>query len=73
MKPLDYCALVGHAEEIQDLTRSLCDALQDTRIYEGLAVEERQKHLAYREGLYAAVALLREERLKNAARPGGPQ
>ena len=73
MKPLDHRALIGAAEEIQDPARSLRDAPQDVRICEGLAVKERREHLAFREALHAAVALLRAERLKSAARSGGLQ
>ena len=50
-KPLDYCHLVDHDQQIFDLRRDLGEAQRDARIFEDLAVSERQDKLAYREAL----------------------
>lgn len=73
-RPLDYCRLVNHAEEIVDLHRRLAETLADARVLEDIAVEERQLRIAFQEMAHVAVELLRDAQLENLRQyQGGPQ
>lgn len=68
MKPLDYCALVGHAEEIHDLTRALSAAQHSARVFEDMAVAATTAALAYRAAYHTSLALQRSTSLAESSR-----